>query len=99
MADSSGLGYFLMHPDGAEGTHKNGGSEVWLFDLAEGKRLSRIVLKNWGIALGTSGTGDNQLMFVTNAELGVDVYRVPEGEFVQTLKVALATPFSIHGAH
>ena len=99
MTDSSGLGYFLMHADGAEGTHKNGGSEVWLFDLAAGRRLSRIVLENWGIALGTSGTGGNQLMFVTNAELGVDVYRIPEGEYVQTLKVALATPFSIHGAH
>ena len=99
MTDSSGLGYFLMHSDGGEGTHKNGGSEVWVYDLAKGQRLSRIVLENWGIALGTSGTGNNRLMLVTNAELGVDVYRIPKAEYVQSLKVAVATPFLIRGAH
>lgn len=99
VADSSGLGYFLMHPDGREGSHKDGGSEVWVYDLAKGQRLSRIVLKNWGISLGTSGSGNNRLMLVTNAEMGVDVYRIPKAEYVQSLKVDVATPFLIHGAH
>ena len=99
VADSSGLGYFLMHPDGKEGSHKDGGSEVWVYDLTKGQRLSRMVLRNWGISLGTSGSGNNRLMLVTNAEMGVDVYRIPKGEYGQSLKVEVATPFFIHGAH
>ena len=31
----------LMHPDGEDGTHDNGGSEIWVFDMLERKRLSR----------------------------------------------------------
>jgi len=92
VADASGLLYVLMQPDGAEGTHKNGGSEVWVVDQKTSKRLSRIVLKNWGIALGATGKGENRLLVVTNGDLGLDIYRIPEGAFVQTLAVAAEAP-------
>jgi methylamine dehydrogenase heavy chain len=92
VADASGLVYVLMQPDGAEGTHKNGGGEVWVVDPETSKRLHRITLKNWGIALGTTGKGEDRLMIVTNADLGLDVYRIPEGAFVQTLAVAAEAP-------
>jgi methylamine dehydrogenase heavy chain len=36
--------YVLMH-QGGEGTHKDGGSEVWVFDLASHRRLARWALK------------------------------------------------------
>jgi len=98
IADSGGSGYFLMHPNGAEGTHKDGGSEVWVFDLADGARTGRIVLTNWGITLGTSGLRDSRLLFVTNTDMGVDVYRLPSGEFVHTLSIGAATPFMMRGA-
>jgi methylamine dehydrogenase heavy chain len=102
MADSAGTAYFLMHPEGGEGTHKDGGSEVWVYDLQPGKpgrRSGRIKLENWGLSMGTSGTGEGRLMFVTNTEMGVDVYRIPQGEFVHTLQTGAATPFMVHGAH
>ena len=99
IADSAGTGYVLMHPDGGEGTHKNGGSEVWVYDLAAGKRLNRIELANWGLSLGTSGTGDDRLLFVTNADMGVDVYAAPGGEFIKPLNTGAQTPFLVHGAH
>ena len=98
ITDAQGVGYFLMHPHGAEGTHKDGGSEVWLYDLAEGKRINRVELANWGMTLGTSGTGDGRLLFVTNDALGVDVYRLPDVEFVHTLAVGAGTPFMMHSA-
>jgi methylamine dehydrogenase heavy chain len=98
IADSAGVGYFLMHPHGAEGTHKDGGSEVWAYDLVGGTRLNRVALTNWGVSLGTSGTGDNRLLFVTNSDMGVDVYQLPKLEFVHTLSVGAATPFLVHGA-
>jgi hypothetical protein len=61
-------------------------------DPETSKRLHRITLKNWGIALGTTGKGEDRLMIVTNADLGLDVYRIPEGAFVQTLAVAAEAP-------
>lgn len=96
--DAAGLGYFLMNPEGGEGTHKDGGSEVWVVDLAKQRRLARIELANWGLSLGTSGSGDNRLLAVTNADMQVDIYRIPVGEFVHTLGVAPQTPFLVHGA-
>lgn len=34
--------YVLMHPDGAEGTHKSPAAEIWVFDLENKKRVARI---------------------------------------------------------
>ncbi len=99
ITDSSGIGYFLMQPDGAEGTHKNGGSEVWVFDMKSHQRKARLVLRNWGLTLGTSGRGANRLLAVTNDRMQVDIYRLPAGEFVHTLGIEAATPLVVHGAH
>jgi methylamine dehydrogenase heavy chain len=46
-----GLGrlYVPMHP-GGEGTHKDGGTEMWVFDLASHKRLARWPLRAAGLA-------------------------------------------------
>jgi len=99
ITDANGVGYFLMQPDGAEGTHKNGGSEVWVFDMKSHERKTRLVLKNWGLTLGTSGRGENRLLAVTNDQMKVDIYRLPGGEFVHTLGIEAATPLVVHGAH
>lgn len=99
VADSAGSVYILMQPDGAEGTHKNGGPEVWVIDPLTNQRTGRIVLKNWGIALGTTGAGDQRLLIVTNADLGLDVYRIPAGEYVHTLGVAAEAPLLTYGVN
>ena len=99
-ADSAGLGYFLMNPAGADGTQDDGGSEVWVFDLIERKRLGRIALENWGLALGTSGSGKNRLLAVTaigQAGFQVDIYRIPSGEFVHTLGITMMPPVYVYG--
>ena len=96
--DSEGLGYLLMHAEGGEGTHKDGGAEVWVFDLAQGQQLGRIALNNWGISIGATGVGNDRLLVVTNAELALDVYRMPSGEFVQTLNTGAQTPFMVYGS-
>ncbi len=96
--DSTGTGYFLMNPEGGEGTHKDGGAEVWAYDLGAGKRTGRVELATWGLSIGTTGTGDNRLLIVTNADLGIDVYRLPGGEHVQTMSAG-QTPFMAHGTH
>lgn len=98
VADAEGLGYLLMNPEGAEGTHKDGGAEVWVFDLAERQRIGRIALENWGLTLGITGSGDQRLLLVTNADMTVDVYQAPAGMFVRTLDVGAGTPFLLYGA-
>ncbi len=99
LTDSAGTGYILMHPQGGEGTHKNGGGEVWVYDLARGERLGRIALENWGLSLGTSGTGDGRLLFVTNIEMGIDVYSLPDGSYMKTLTSGGLLPIMLYGAH
>ncbi len=95
-ADSAGTLYVLMHPDGHEGSHKDAGSEVWSFDPKARMRTRRIALVNHGVSLATSGDGDDRLLLVTNAGMGIDVYRAATGEFVHTLGTGAETPFLIH---
>ena len=96
QVDSSGLAHVLVHPEGGEGTHKNGGGEVWSYDMKAKQRVGRLELKNWGISLGTTGTGEGRLLLVTNADMGIDVYRLENGEFVHTIGAG-QTPFLSHG--
>jgi len=46
---SLGRLYVPMHK-GAEGTHKDGGTEIWVFDLASHRRLARWQLQPQGLA-------------------------------------------------
>ncbi|MGI9327835.1 MAG: amine dehydrogenase large subunit [Pseudomonadales bacterium] len=96
--DAENHGYFLMHPEGTEGTHKNGGSEVWVYNLAKQKRLARLPLQNWGLSISTTGSGKQRLLIVTNAEMQVDVYQLPSGDYLRSLAVETATPFLTYGA-
>jgi methylamine dehydrogenase heavy chain len=87
--------YVLMHADGGEGTHKNGGSEVWIFDAAKGERLARVELARWGVALGMSSAADPMLL-VTGAEPVVDVYQA-DGAHIKTLAIQADTPLLVYG--
>ena len=83
-ADSAGRLYVLMHAEGAEGTHKDPGSEVWVFDHAEKKRLARITLRLPAISIELT-RGDSPLLVTTNINMNVDVYDVRDGNFLRTL--------------
>ena len=48
--------------------------------------------------MARQGKSDNRYLFVTNAEMGVDVYRLDSGEFMHSLNTGAATPFMVHGA-
>jgi methylamine dehydrogenase heavy chain len=95
IGNPDGRLYVLMHADGGEGTHKNGGSEVWIFDAVKGERINRIELARWGVALGISGSQAPQLI-VTGAEPVVDVYQA-DGTHVRTLAVEASTPLLVYG--
>lgn len=82
--DSAGRLYVLMHPEGAEGTHKDPGSEVWVFDPAEQQRLTRIALRLPAISIELT-RGDSPLLVTTNINMNLDVYDARDGNFLRTL--------------
>lgn len=94
-ADAAGRLYHLMHPDGKEGTHKDGGTEVWVYDVAKQARVQRIVLKTWGVSIEVTG-GDQPLLVVTNAEMALDVYDAKSGKHARTLTQHMETPVLLH---
>ena len=83
-ADAAGHLYVLMHPNGYNGSHKSGGSEVWVFDAASGRRLARHVLKNWGISIEATLNDDPSLV-VTNDKFQLDVYQAGSGQWVRMI--------------
>jgi methylamine dehydrogenase heavy chain len=97
--DAAGRMYVIMHPDGHEGTHKDGGPEVWVYDVKKRERVQRIVLKNWGISVEVTQDKD-PLMLIVNPEMTVDVYTARTGEYRRTLSdFGQETPLLLHAVH
>jgi methylamine dehydrogenase heavy chain len=90
--DDKGMFYILMHPDGAEGTQKNGGPEVWVFDAAQKKRVAKIKLKTWGVSVAVAG----DRLIVTNAEMQLDIYNLEDRAFTHTFGDGIFTPFIVY---
>lgn len=95
-ADHHGRLYVLMNPNGTDGSHKDGGGEVWVFDAAEKQRIMRIPLPNWGVSVGVSNA-EQPLLVVTNGELQLETYNTATGEMDRTLLVSMQTPFIVRG--
>lgn len=92
--DDQGRLYILMHPEGYNGSHKDGGKELWVFDPKAKKRLAKIPLKTWGVSVAATH-GEKPYVLVTNAEMQVDVYQ--DDKYVRTLDAfGQETPFIIH---
>jgi len=97
--NSDGNVFVLMHPDGYEGSHKDPGTEVWIFDTEAERRVNRIALNLPAISIGLT-RDDQPLMLATNVNLEVDVYDATSGDYLRTLSgIGAETPFMLHGAH
>jgi len=98
-SDASGRLYILMHSGGSDGSHKNPGSEVWVFDTQSKSRIKRIELQLPAISIALT-RDDNPLLVATNINLEIDVYDAGEGTWLRTLgNFGQETPFLLHGAH
>lgn len=96
-SDSSGLLYVLMNPAGKEGSHKAGGSEVWVIDPKDGKRINRITLPNGAFSIAVTQEDAPHLIAV-RPESSVDVIDATTGALVRTLPVHLRTPLIVRTA-
>ena len=88
-ADAAGHLYVLMSPTGREGSHKDGGSEVWVFDTARHARSQRIALSAPSIAIAVTHE-DHPHLVASRADGVVDVYDAATGALVRSLGATLA---------
>lgn len=98
-SDDAGRLYVLMHPEGAEGTHKDPGTEIWVFDVDQRKRVARLPLKLPALTF-TVGRGDDPYLVTTNVELTLDVYSARTGDYRKTLSdFGAETALALHPVH
>lgn len=88
-ADAAGRLYVLMSPFGKEGSHKDGGSEVWVVDPAKKARVARIALKGQTVAIAVTRETTPHLV-AARADGVIDIYDSATGDFVRTLGASVA---------
>lgn len=81
--------YVLMSPYGKEGSHKDGGTEVWVIDPASGKRVQRIVLQGHSVSIGITNEQVPHLI-VARVSGEIDVYDAASGAFAHSLGATVA---------
>jgi methylamine dehydrogenase heavy chain len=88
-ADASGKLYVLMSPYGKEGSHKDGGTEVWVVDPAKKVRTLRIPLKGQTVAIALTKESTPHLV-AAQASGEIDIYDAASGAFVRSLGATIA---------
>jgi len=97
-AGADGRLYVLAHPEGREGSHRDPGVEVWVFDPSARQRIARYPLRLPGLTLAL--TRDAELLLVINVEMQLDVYRASDGELLKTIAgIGTETPLLVFGAN
>lgn len=86
-ADPAGQVYILMSPEGKEGSHKDGGTEVWVADVKAKKRVARIVLREPASSIEVTAEQKPSLV-VSKLDGALDVYDAASGTFLRTVAQA-----------
>jgi methylamine dehydrogenase heavy chain len=88
-SDAAGNLYVLMSPAGREGSHKDGGTEVWVVDPLKNQRLRRIDLK--GVAGSITVTREAKPHLVVARPDGqIDLFDAVSGALVRQLGASAA---------
>ncbi len=88
-ADSKGLLYVLMNPAGKEGSHKDGGTEIWVMNPIKKMRIARFPLKGQSIALAITRE-DQPHIVLARGDGVIDIYDAATGAFVHSLGATVA---------
>jgi methylamine dehydrogenase heavy chain len=88
--------FVVMQENGKEGSHKSGGSEVWVLD-PNAKQLSRrIKLQDGGLSI-TVTRSDPAYLVVTNENMSLDVFDPLSGEHLRNITLGIgAFPFVLY---
>jgi methylamine dehydrogenase heavy chain len=93
--EKRGLLFVLMH-QGGEWTHKQFGTEVWVFDAAKKARVGGIKLKTPAYSIYVSNSDHPILYALSLLKSQLDEYAVPDGKHLGTVD-QLGTPFLLQG--
>ena len=96
-ADAAGRVYVLMDPNGAPGSHKNGGTEVWVADTAKKAVARKIALKNHTVSIEVTA-GAKPYLVAARPDGNLDVYDAGSGEFLHTVAEAANDPMTMTAA-
>lgn len=95
--DAAGRLYVIMQPNAKDGSHKEGGPEVWVYDMKTKARVATIKLRIPADSISISG-GDHPVLMAGGMELAkgaafIDTYDLATGAHVNTLsQQTLGTP-------
>lgn len=87
-ADKAGRVYVLMNPNGRDGSHKDGGSDVWVMDPVKRVLVQRITLETPGVSIEATQQAQPRLV-VARADGVLDVYNVASGKLERSLGGAI----------
>ena len=80
----SGRLYSLMHKGGVD-THKDPGTEIWVYDLAKRNRVQRIVLEHPAVSIEVT-QDDAPVLIIATATPILDVYDAVSGQHKRTIE-------------
>lgn len=95
-ADTAGRLYVLMTPHGKEGSHKDGGTAVWVVDPVRKARVAIIPLKGPTMGIGLT---EEDVPHLVGAQVDgtINVYDTQSGAFVRSLGATVAfNPFLVY---
>lgn len=87
-SDKAGRLYVLMNPNGRDGSHKDGGSEVWVMDPVKRVLRQRIPLSTPGVSIEATQQAQPRLV-VARADGVLDVYDAASGKLERSLGGAI----------
>lgn len=88
--------FVVMQENGEEGSHKSGGSEVWVLDPIAKRLNRRIELHDGGLSI-TVTRSDPAYLVVTNENMSLDVFDPLSGEHLRNITLGIgAFPFVLY---
>lgn len=84
----------LMHEEGEPGSHKNPGSEIWVYDLEARERVRRIELAAPAMSINVTRDAAPVLL-ASHGEPVIDVYDFTSGNHLRTITGVGQTPLYI----
>jgi len=88
--------FVVMQENGEEGSHKSGGSEVWVLDPSSKQLNRRIELHDGGLSI-TVTRSDPAYLVVTNENMSLDIFDPLSGEHLRNITLGIgAFPFVLY---
>lgn len=92
-----GLLFVLVHKGGGDWTHKNPGSEVWVYDVHQQKRVDRIALPQKANAILVSQDAAPTLFALTTQPAMLQAFSALDGKYLGAIQDLSGLPYDLFG--